>query len=137
MKKGPVLSRTYDLIKGGVSSTNSDMVKWSEHFSPREGNDIKLFKMPDMDVLSKRETNALERSLKEISHLIREKGEIADALHQKWPEWKDPGQYGKGSIPLTLEEVLSEVLDDESQVERTALEICSIASAKAALQVSR
>ena len=37
MPKGVVLSRTYNLIKGEVMGTNSDMVKWSQHFSARRG----------------------------------------------------------------------------------------------------
>jgi hypothetical protein len=137
MKKGPVLSRTYDLIKGSVLSSNSDMAKWSKYFSPRDGNDIKLIAAPDLDVLSKRETDALEKSFRFIAALVRRKGLIADALHEIWPEWKDPAAYGKGSIPLSLKEVLSEVVDDESVLEQICLEIRAVGSAKAALQVSR
>src|SRR5438045_2130727 len=99
MKRGPVLSRTYDLIKGTVSSTNSDMIKWSQLFSARAGNNIRLISEPDLDVLSEREVSVLDQAIREISELIKEKGLISDALHERWPEWKDPYRYGRGSIP--------------------------------------
>lgn len=137
MKKGPVLSRTYDLIKGSVLNTNSDMQKWSKHFSPRIDNKITLLVKPDFEVLSRREYEVLDQSFKEIKSMIRARGLIAEALHEKWPEWRDPTVLGKGAVPLTLEEVLTEVLEDDAEVERTSLEIRSIASAKAALQVGR
>lgn len=136
MKKGPVLSRTYNLVKGDVLGTNSDMVKWSKYFSPRIDNRIKLIAIPDLEFLSKREIKILEDAAKKISKLIKKKGLIADALHKEWPEWKDPGKFGKGSVPLSLEDVLSEVLEDESEVKKVAVEIRSVGSAKAALQVA-
>ena len=137
MKKGPVLSRIYDLIKGSVLSTNSDMVKWSKHFSPRKSNNnIELIAEPDFRFLSKRETAVLEKSAQHISSLIKQHGLIADVLHHEWPEWKDPSDCGKGAIPLTLEEVLSEVIEDESFVEKIVSEIKAVAGAKAALQIS-
>jgi len=136
MKNGPILSRTLDLINGKVLSTNSDMVKWSQHFSPRIGNDIKLVSEPDFDFLSQREVEVLEKAAREIAELIKQHGLIADFLHQAWPEWKDPKQFGKGSIPLPIEDVLSEVIEDENEAEKVLLEIRSVSSAKAALQTA-
>jgi hypothetical protein len=136
MKKGPVLSRTYNLIKGEVSSTNSDMVKWSKHFSPRIGNEIKLVSEPDFDFLSGREIDVLKKSHAEIKKLIEEKGLIADTLHEMWPEWQDPAEFGCGSFPLSLEDVLAEVVEDESEIDEIVSEIRAVSSAKAALQVS-
>jgi uncharacterized phage-associated protein len=135
MSKGPILSRTYDLIKGTVSKTNSDMVKWSRHFSPRERNRINLIAEPDFGVLSQWETEALGKSIHDIGALIQGHGLIAEKLHEQWPEWKDPSKYGRGSIPLSLEDVLSEVVEDESEIERIVLDIRAVASAKAALQI--
>lgn len=136
MKRGPVLSRMYDLMKGAIPASNSDMVKWSKYFSARVGNDITLIAEPDFGFLSQREIEALGQSLLSIADLIQTKGLIADTLHKRWPEWQDPAQYGRGSIPLTLEEVLSEVLEDESAIETVVSEIRAVSSAKAALQVS-
>jgi len=136
MRKGPVLSRTYDLIKGDVLATNSDMIKWSQHFAARDGNRIRLVSDPEFGVLSRREVLAVETSMKEISALIKKHGLISEKLHEEWPEWRDPSKYGRGSIPLTLREVLAELIDDESELERVLLEIRAVASAKAALQVA-
>jgi len=136
MEKGPVLSRIYTLIKGEIAHTNSDMVKWLKHFSPRQGNKIKLIAEPDFGVLSQLEVEALEKSMEEVSALIKRHGLIAEELHKQWPEWRDPMNFGRGSIPLTLKEVLSEVVEDESEIERIVLEIRAVSSAKSALQIA-
>jgi len=136
MKRGPILTRTYDLIKGDVSRTNSDMVKWSKHFFPRVENEIKLRVKPNFEFLSELEIDALKQSAEQIERLIKKHGLIADALNAYWPEWKNPAKFGKGTIPLSLEDVLAEVLEDETEVQRVASEIRAVCSAKAALQVS-
>jgi len=56
-------------------------------------------------------------------------------LHKLWPEWKNPEGTGRKSIPLTPEDVLNEVIDDEDEAERVGREIEAVQSAKAALQV--
>lgn len=132
MRKGPVLSRTYDLIKGAIPRSNSDMVKWSAHFGPREGNNVPLIQDVAAGFLSDREIEALERAAQEIRELVRSKGVIAETLHKRWPEWEDPGD---GMKPIELKRVLEEVVKDEDDVESVLSEIQSINSAKAALQV--
>lgn len=136
MEKGPVLSRTYDLIKGTILSSNSDMVKWSRYFSPRDGNNIRLIDEPDLDYLSEMEVGALDNAATEIMKLMKKYGKVVDVLHERWPEWKDPTKLGRGCVPLSVKEVLSEIIEDESEVERIVLEIRAVASAKAALQIS-
>jgi hypothetical protein len=134
MPKGVVLSRTYDLIKGEVMGTNSDMAKWSQHFSAREGNFVRLISEPDYDYLLEREREALDKGAELIRTLIAKHGQIADVLHDLWPEWKNPEGSRKGSIPLTPEEVLGQVIEDDDEAERVAREIESVQTAKAALQ---
>jgi hypothetical protein len=134
MKKGIVLSRTYDLIKGGVMGTNSDMVTWSRHFSARENNCVRVLAEPDFDYLSAREREALDKGATLIAELIKRHGLIADVLHTQWPEWKNPEGTGKGSLPISVEDVLGEVIEDEDEAERVGREIDSVQSAKAALQ---
>jgi len=133
MKKGIILSRTYDLIKRSISSSNSDMEKWSRFFSARIANQIQLISQPELGFLSQWEMEALQNSFDSITTLIKEKGLIADELHKRWPEWTDPG---RGALPLSLNEVLREVVEDDSQIEKIILEIKAVASAKAALQIS-
>ena len=137
LPKGPILSRTYNLIKGEVLQANSDMVKWSKHFTPRKGNRIEILSEPDYDYLSKREIEALEHGFNEITALIEKHGQIVDVLHQNWPEWKNPQEVcGKLSMPLEIEEILSEFFCEDEEVEKISLEIESVQSAKAALQVN-
>jgi hypothetical protein len=134
MPKGIVLSRTYNLIKGEVMGTNSDMVKWSQHFSPREGNFVRLLAEPDYDFLSEREREALDNGAGLIASLIAKHGRIADVLHELWPGWKNPEGKAMGSIPLAPEDVLGELIDDEDEAERVGREIEAVQTAKAALQ---
>src|SRR5439155_21648594 len=77
MRKGIVLTRTYNLIKGEVMGTNSDMVKWLQHFSARDGNFIRVLTDPDYDYLSDREKEALDRGFDLIRELIEKHGLIA------------------------------------------------------------
>jgi hypothetical protein len=135
MPKGPVLSRIYDLIKGTVLAGESDMQKWSQHFSSRQQNHVTLLAEPDFDFLSQRELEALDAAFEEIQALENEHGLIADVLHARWPEWKDPKtSCGKGSAPIELTEILEQSLDDEDEIQRITLEIQAVQSAKAALQ---
>ena len=66
--------------------------------------------------------------------LIEKHGLIANVLHKQWPEWRDPEGTGKGSLPLELEDLLGQSIEDEDEVERITLEIQSVQSAKASLQ---
>jgi hypothetical protein len=121
-------------MKGEVMGTNSDMVKWAQHFSPREGNSIRLLADPDYDFLSDREREALDKGFELITKLIQEHGLIADILHDQWPEWRNPAGTGKGSLPLEPEDVLGQTVEDEDEIGRIASEIQAVQSAKAALQ---
>jgi antitoxin SocA-like protein len=133
MKRGIVLSRTYNLIKQEVLNTNSDMVKWSQYFSPRDGNYVSLVGKPDFDFLSEREREALDNGFDEITELIKKHGRIAEVLHELWPEWKDPGD---GSIQLDPMDVLCQIIDNDDEVQRIRLEIQAVQDAKAALQTA-
>ena len=132
--EGRCPSRTYDLIKGEVMRTNSDMVKWSRHFSAREGDFVRSFPSLTMITCRSGEREALDKGAKFIASLIAKHGRIADVLHQLWPEWKNPEGTGKKSIPLPPEDVLGEVIQDDDEAERVGREIASVRGAKAALQ---
>ena len=113
------------------------MAKWAKHFSPRKGNKIEILVEPDFDYLSQREIEALEQGFHEITSLVKEHGKIDEVLHQKWPEWKNPQKVcGKLSMPLEIEEILSEFLCEDDEIEKISLEIESVQSAKAALQAN-
>jgi hypothetical protein len=131
MRKGIVLSRTYDLIKHQIMSGNSDMVKWAKHFSPREANMLRLLEEPDFDFLSDREKEVLDKGFDQITQLIKKHGAIADVLHAQWPEWKNPGN---GSIPVDPADILAQGIDDEDELEKISMEIQAVQDAKASLQ---
>jgi hypothetical protein len=137
MKKGPILSRTYSLVNYEIAGSNSDMIKWAKHFPKREGHTIQLKEDPDFEFLSQLEVEALEKAFGFIMGLEKSSGVIADVLHKMWPEWKDPTQFGAKAVAMTLEDILSEVVEDESMVREIADEIRAVGSAKAALQVRR
>lgn len=139
LPKGIILRQTYNLIKREIMSTESDMVKWSQYFSERDGNYIQLVGEPDYDFLSVREREALDKGFDEITELLRRHGRkhIAAVLHELWPEWKDPEKTcGKRSMPLELNDILSELFEDENEAQKICLEIESVQSAKAALQTN-
>jgi hypothetical protein len=139
LPKGIILSRTYNLIKREIMSTESDMEKWSQYFSPRDGHYVNLIADPDFDYLSVREREALDKGFNEITQLLQKYGRknIANVLHKLWPEWKNPEETcGKRSMPLELNEILSVLFEDENEIENISLEIDSVQSAKAALQAN-
>jgi hypothetical protein len=136
MKKGPVLTRTYDLIRRVVPRKNSDMVKWDQFFSVPKNNFFMVKTYPESDFLSQQETEALDQGFDLIGKFVMTNGSIAeDHLHSLWPEWKDPSQLGAASVPIELEDILSEIIEDEDEVKRVASEIAAVNSAKSALQV--
>src|ERR1700675_3469017 len=63
MKKGPVVSGIYDLLKNKGSKEH--LALWNEVFQ-RSGNTVSLKKHPSIGVLSAREKDALEKSRKTI-----------------------------------------------------------------------
>ena len=112
------------------------MVKWSKHFFPRQGYYFFLKEEePDYDFLSEREIQALQRAAETIVDLEKQHGQTKEILHKRWPEWKDLTACGKKSLPLPMDEVLSELFEDESEVRSIAEDIRAFGSAKAALQV--
>ena len=98
MSKGPVLSTTYNLIKG--EGTRQKQSAWYAYFSEREGNTFHVVRTPDVSYLSERERKLLGQvftKIKDISpsHLIR-------WLHEILPEWEDPGASSKPIDPRKI-----------------------------------
>ncbi len=116
MKSGPVLSRTYDFIKGGSVSAY-----WSEHISPRDGYYIQL-KMPlDFDALSEQEMTLIANIFVEYGQLAL--GQLIELCHQL-PEWQDPG---RSAFPIEPEDILlksgrseEDVLNVQNELEARA-----------------
>jgi uncharacterized phage-associated protein len=131
MKSGPVVSHIYDLIKGRI--LNQELRKWRAVFKKRSGNDVSLQDKAaevDIDSLSPREVEALDCAFEQIKKLS--KGDIASALHQLLPEWRDP----KGSsIPIEPQEILKQTESAESIAE-IEKELDHVFAVKAALKAA-
>lgn len=96
MEYGPVLSNTYNLIKGQM-----DGAFWRSHISPRVNNQVRLLKGTSTDSLSRAEERLLDEVFAEFGDI--EPFELSKMTHEQFPEWQDPG---KSSIPISPREIL-------------------------------
>ncbi len=94
LKYGPVLSSTYDLIKGGKPSQY-----WSNHIQT-DNYDVVLTQYPGSEALSVAEDRVIDVVFAKYQDYDR--WEIVEVLHQL-PEWEDPGDTSK---EMTYKEVL-------------------------------
>jgi uncharacterized phage-associated protein len=103
MRLGPVLSTTYNCIKGQVSCA-----VWNQFFGPRQGNSvIRKANLPPARLLTKSEIQILERVWKTVGHLSTPA--LVNYVHDNCPEWVKPPE-GKSSSPMPLEIVLERAL---------------------------
>jgi len=110
MKHGPVLSETYDLIKG----EHVRAAEWDEWFETA-GYDVRLAKDPGVGRLSKYEIAKLQEVARRFEY--EWDWALAEATHE-FPEWKrnDPGD---SSRPIPFEHILKAVgREDEIQAIR-------------------
>lgn len=105
MEFGPVLSNTYNLIKG---TYKGDF--WANHISPRVNNQVRLLRETATDTLSRAEERLLTEVFAEYGDV--ETFKLSEMTHKEFPEWRDPG---KSSIPISPREILKaqDVPDDE------------------------
>jgi uncharacterized phage-associated protein len=98
MKKGPILSGFYDMIKG-ESSHSGVLEKYFLH----EDYFLRLVKSPGNDRMNRYEI----RKLQEISqrHKDHDDEELSDLTHE-FPEWEKHNP-GNSSKPIPVEDVLS------------------------------
>jgi hypothetical protein len=110
LKKGPVVSGIYDLMKGKGAA--QDLSMWNDVFE-RRNNTITLKKHPDEGLLSEREKEVLDNSRKTIEGI---KGVlISDWLHDHCPEWEDPGD---SSIPIDPSTILRKANKSEEEIRK-------------------
>jgi uncharacterized phage-associated protein len=100
MERGPVLSQTYDIIKG----TDSCSVKWSE-FVVRDSYNIRLIQTPGIGKLCKYEIELLEGLWEEFREF--DEWDLVRKTHE-FQEWKN-NECGKSSKPIPLKDVLEAV----------------------------
>jgi uncharacterized phage-associated protein len=109
MPRGPVLSKTYDLIDY-PDFLNSESY-WHKFIS-KAIYDVMLKDEPTIDELSQREIDLIE----EIYQKYKDKtwGQMIDICHDCCPEWQHPGDT---SIPIRIEDILRELKKTEKEIE--------------------
>ena len=121
MKNGPVLSKTYDLTKGGAMEHRS---YWERHIATASsGNtDVSLIREVDLKSLSKVEIQVLDGVFEKFHGFSWT--ELVDYCHTL-PEWKNPGE---SSVRIEFEKILeglgkssSEILDVKNQMDESRL----------------
>lgn len=99
MDKGPVLSKTYDLIIEGVESDESSY--WHQHINHPSDYSVSLKNHCEPDDLSDAEIKLVENVFEEFGHSNR--WALVKITHELFPEWKDP----EGSAtPISHEDIL-------------------------------
>ena len=88
MKNGPVLSSTYNLMKGETQSAN-----WRRWVADIKDNEVELrhqvSSRDDFDELSDFDIDILEKIWAEHGHKTR--WDLVDFTHKYCGEWRDPG----------------------------------------------
>lgn len=97
LEHGPIMSRIYDMVRERV--TGSDMESWSEHFAPRQGNEIVLIKESTLEDLSDREIEVLRQSWNEIKDLNF--SDLRQLTHSL-PEYEEVGKGARAIDPGTI-----------------------------------
>jgi uncharacterized phage-associated protein len=94
MKNGPVLSATFDLMKGTRRSES-----WSSFISPIHDNEVTLqrdFAWDELDELSRADLRILDEVFVKFGHMKR--WDLVEYVHTL-PEWENPGDTSKPIDP--------------------------------------
>lgn len=87
LDRGPILSRTKDLIDGGAFPGQDSF--WEHHISPPERYGVALAETEcPSDDLSEAEIGALRRTYNEMGHLNH--WDLVNWCHENLAEWQDP-----------------------------------------------
>jgi uncharacterized phage-associated protein len=107
MKYGPVLSRTFDLIKG----TDPKTPEWSR-FVERRNYEVQLVNDPGIGDLCRYEIQLLQKVW--TDHLSQNDFDLVEETHQ-FEEWKknDPGD---SSQPIPVEDILKAVGKNREEI---------------------
>jgi hypothetical protein len=108
LKKGPIVSKIYDLFKG--EGKEQDLIQWNDVIRREGPYGIVLRKQADEGVLSQREKEVLEAARRTIDSI---RGSVPDWLHKNCPEWTDPGN---SSIPIDPSMILRLANKSEEEI---------------------
>jgi hypothetical protein len=120
MDMGPVVSQTYNLLKGSDAAKPVHLMKWQNFISPRDGHVVSAIAKPDMEYLSRRELDALDEAFSVVSSV---KGLLADWSHSYFPEWSDPKG---GSEDIDPKDILKVERKSAAEIEEIEDEINSL-----------
>lgn len=110
MKKGPIVSGIYDLMRG--KGNEGDQIEWNNVIEKKEPYSFVLRKRADLGVLSECEKETLEQSRLQIRAI---RGSIPKWLHNHCPEWQDPGD---SSTPIDPSIILRLANKSEEEIRR-------------------
>lgn len=110
MPHGPVLSRTYDLIKGLGGSAWNDLIKDETNYEVSLRGSISE---DDLDQLSRADIRILDSTFEEYGKL--DPFELVDYTHNNCKEWQDPNG---SSFPIKPEDIFRALGKDEDQVQK-------------------
>ena len=100
MDHGPVLSRTYDLIKG----TDIGAPTWGRHFRNLGARDVELGEDPGAGKLSRFEIEKLQQVASRLADL--DDWSVAELTHG-FPEWEKNAPAKGASRPIPLDDLLA------------------------------
>ncbi len=101
MKHGPVLSDTYNMIKG--ESLSADL--WQRHIH-KDGVFVTMIDRPGRDQLTRKNISVLNDVQKETSRY--NDWELIEWMPETLPEWIDNWKPEEGKVhPIPLEDILS------------------------------
>lgn len=114
MPHGPVLSQTYDLIRGNPSASE---MGWNHWIKDESNYEVSLthadFERDDLDELSDAEIAILDEIFIEYGHMRR--FEIVDFTHNHCSEWEDPRG---SSFPIRPESIFRAMGKNEDEVRK-------------------
>jgi uncharacterized phage-associated protein len=113
MNRGPVLSKTYDLITDGVQPGSPSV--WAESISAAQNYEVGLLKDVPTDELSRVERDLIEEVFARYGRMSR--WEIVEWMHANLPEWTNPEGT---SVPIEFKDILR--AGKKSEVEIAAIE---------------
>ncbi|MBN1997559.1 SocA family protein [candidate division KSB1 bacterium] len=118
MDRGPVLSKTYNLIIEGVE--NKENSYWYSFISEPSHYSVELVREPVDDDLSEAEIELIKKIDKKYKN--KNQWDMVEIVH-KLPEWVDP----KGSsIPIKYEDIFKKAKIPESDIKNNMKEIESL-----------
>ena len=115
MKYGPVLSTTYDLLKG-TSLNHGDY--WHEYISRPKEYVVRLNQTPPFTALSEVEIRILNQTFDEFGKIPR--FALVDISHQ-FPEFHEPPEGS--TLPITYRDIFHALGENEIEISRIENEL--------------